>query len=141
MKKKPLKKKSTKKPDYYPTEDVLRQIEAASIWKPSSIEQTPHIKLASWQIFEVDSDAWPGKTRHFCGYNLTEREGRVSSAIVEFDEKKMVGITKSGRVYQLCGGTGNNADGLHVFNYWCKISKITKVVDVSADYADKNASE
>lgn len=72
-----------------------------SIWKASSIEVNPHIELIGWKVYEVSSSLWEDRTRHFSGYNITEMEGRVSSAIIEFDKDRMIGTTESGRVYSL----------------------------------------
>ena len=102
-----------------------------SIWKTTPVDQVPQIKLASWGIYEVASNAWPEKTRHFVGYNLTEREGRTSSAIVEFDPVTKRGVTESGRVYELVGDAGHNGDGIYTFNQWCRINKISHSENIS----------
>jgi hypothetical protein len=95
-----------------------------SIWKPTDITQTPHIQLAQWAIYEV-SGASPEPSRHFVGYNLTEREGRVSSAIVEFDRKNLTGKTVSGRIYSLVGEAGSNSDARYVWARWKQMYGIT----------------
>jgi hypothetical protein len=104
------------------------------IWKTTSIEETPEIRLLDWQIFELEDGS-----KHFMGYNITEREGRVSSAIVEFDEETMIGRTKSGRTYQLLGGPGTNSDALYVLVRWLEINGVTKykMNDVWIDYPSK----
>jgi hypothetical protein len=79
------------------------------------------------------SEFWPEKTRHFVGYNLTEREGRTSSSIVEFDPMTKRGVTESGRVYELVGSAGHNSDGIYTFNRWCEINGITEIVDVTEE--------
>ncbi len=102
------------------------------IWKTTPIEQTPELQLAAWRVFEVESPYWEGRTRHSVGYNLTEREGRVSSMIDEFDHVTLRGVTRSGRVYQLVGEPGSGSgDGLYTFNRWCEINDITEIVDVT----------
>lgn len=96
------------------------------IWTVASVDKQPEILLESWMIAEVESPLWEGKTCHFVGYNLTDREGRVSSAIEVFDPDKKLGITNSGRVYQLSGRPGDgSADGQHVFKSWCRLNKVT----------------
>lgn len=102
-----------------------------SIWITTPVEQVPHIKLASWGIYEVSSNMRPEKTRHFVGWNLTEREGRVSSSIVEFDPKTKRGKTSSGRVYELVGESGHNGDGIYTFNQWCHINEISHSENIS----------
>lgn len=104
------------------------------IWSVESIDSEPEIVLVDWIIFEVNSQHRQQKTSHFVGYNLCGREGRVSSAIVQFDREKMIGMTKSGRIYNLKGPQGTGSpDGLHTWNYWCLHSKITTCDVVSSD--------
>lgn len=106
------------------------------IWKVAPIELEPEIKLTDWTVFEVMSRLWPGvKTRHFVGYSMYGNEGRVSSAIVRFDAEKMVGVTISGRVYQLEGHQGSgDQDGLHTFGLWCRRNEVTaaEIITISA---------
>ncbi len=101
------------------------------IWKTTTINETPQIELARWCVYEVDSEHWPGRTRHFCGYNLTEREGRVSSAIVFFDKESMTGRTNSGRVYKLVGNSSYDGDASYVWSYFVERNDISEIVDVS----------
>lgn len=106
-----------------------------SIWRATSIKQTPEIELASWRIYEVESELLSKKTRHFVGYNLTEREGRVSSAIVEFDPVAMIGRTSSGRIYKLVGDPGTSQDASYVWSQWCKINQISSIEEVNVEKA------
>lgn len=106
-----------------------------SIWRTTTIHQTPEIELASWRVFEVSSERWPDKSRHLVGYNLTERAGRVSSAIQSFDSERMVVTTGSGRTYFLSGEPGSGSqDGLYTWNRWCEINMITVTNDVTSEY-------
>lgn len=102
------------------------------IWKPGTIKEEPEVILNPWQIYEVESELWKGRTRHFVGYNTIYKEGRVSSAIVEFDKNTMVGKTNSGRVYKLKEESGYNADASYVWEFWKKRNKITscKLVNI-----------
>ena len=109
-----------------------------SIWRTTPVEQTPEIELARWTVYEVSSKLWPEKTRHFVGWNLTEREGRVSSAITEFDEKTMRGKTKSGRVYQLVGQSGHDSDAAYTWSRWCRINEIDEVEEIKVDGSESN---
>ena len=104
-----------------------------SIWKTTPVNQTPEIALENWRVFEVRSLYWDETTRHFMGYNLTEREGRVSSAIETFDPVTRQGITKSGRVYQLIGDPGYNRDAEYTWSRWCEINHIEDQRDVTAE--------
>lgn len=109
-------------------------IVSGGIWKASAIEQTPSISLRNWRIYEVSSELWEKRTRHFSGYNITEYEGRASTCITEFDQKKMIGRTESGRIYQLVGPPGNHSDGDYVWNWFASRNKLHEIKDVSGEY-------
>ncbi|KAA0894254.1 hypothetical protein [Oryzomonas rubra] len=97
------------------------------IWKTEPIDREPEIVLTDWTVYEVSSNLWPGRTRHFVGFSVMGREGRVSSAIVQFDADKMAGVTESGRVYLLKGAQGGHPDGLYVWGLWCRRNEITDI--------------
>jgi len=100
-----------------------------SIWKVAPLEVEPEIVLIDWAVYEVTSNLWPNKTRHFVGYSVSGGEGRVSSAINVFDRDKMVGITESGRTYQLQGPPGDGSgDGRFVFDWWCQRNEIAEKI-------------
>jgi len=108
------------------------------VWITSTVEQTPEIELCDWQIYEVcDNPEMNNLTRHFVGYNLTEGEGRASSAIQVFDPVRRVGITNSGRVYKLIGEPGRNSDADYVWARWMTINKVTGV-NIVTEAALKN---
>jgi hypothetical protein len=87
------------------------------LWQPASITEEPEVVLANWCIFELENG-----DRHFCGYNVLLREGRVSSRIEEFDQQRMLRQTRSGRVYTLQGPPGRDADATYVWYRWCAIN-------------------
>lgn len=107
-----------------------------SLYRPPSVEDIPELVLTSWRVFEVASDKWTETTRHFVGYNETERSGRVSSAIQKFNKKKKIGITRSGRAYQIKGKPGNDMDALYVWSRWCELNKVTTIKDVTEEYLE-----
>lgn len=104
-----------------------------SIWTVSPITETPEVDLEQWKVVEVESPYWDGRTRHFVGYNLTEGEGRVSSAIQQFDAETMQGITRSGRVYRLVGNPGHSSDAEYVWDRWCRINQAENEQDVTME--------
>lgn len=104
-----------------------------SIWRATSIEEVPSLKLKDWTIYEVESELWEGKTRHFCGYNMTEGEGRVSSAIVVFDKGTKIGRTESGRNYELVGRPKYSVDGSYVWSFFVQRNKLYNIKDVSKE--------
>ena len=103
------------------------------IWLTTPVDEIPEIKLRSWKVYEVSSDLWPEKTRHFVGWNITESEGRVSSSIVEFDKSTMRGRTASGRVYELVGSPGHSRDADYTWNRWRKMNSIDSVEEVQIE--------
>ena len=107
-----------------------------SIWKTSSIEQTPTVVLSRWQVYEVTTPYMDHATRHFVGYNETEREGRVSSNIQEFDVVAMRGLTRSGRVYQLSGPSGTHPDASYVWEHWKHINEVDTCRNITEEFED-----
>ena len=103
------------------------------IWPIASVSECPEITLLQWQIFEVQFPSRPKKTRHFVGYSAGGRAGQVSSAIQNFDPKTMRGVTESGRVYQLQGLPGWDADADYTWRRWKSICGITNEVNVTGN--------
>jgi len=104
------------------------------VHRAPDVEVQPDVTLVSWRIFEVSSEQWEGRTRHFCGYLLNDREGRCSTPIVEFDKNTMIGKTQSGRIYHLKGKSGHNMDALYVWSTFFKINGMFDGLDISNEY-------
>lgn len=105
------------------------------VWKPSSVAARPSVTLRNWCVFEVHgttNDARP--TVHFVGYNMEEREGRVSSDVIRLDIATGRGTTKSKRIYELQGPPGLEGDGAYTWERWKTINRVIKVVDVTAKF-------
>lgn len=103
------------------------------VWAAAPVSERPGIVLTDWHVFEVQLPSRGARTRHFAGYNITDREGRASSAIVAFDAETGRGRTCSGRVYELRGAAGFNGDGEYVWHRWLSINSAKDVVDVTAE--------
>lgn len=105
-----------------------------SIWRPGNVDIEPEVFLESWSVFEVK-----GGSRHFCGYNASMGEGRVSSPILEFSPMDMTGTTRSGRTYRLVGPPGINQDARYVWKRWCDLNDLTEdlVLDVTEEFRSK----
>jgi hypothetical protein len=97
-----------------------------SIWKTIPVQEEPEILLSSWRVMELGDGS-----RHFVGWNVYGREGRVSSSIVEFDNSKLTGRTSSGRVYKLLGDPGYNSDAAYVWSRWAEINKVDQHRDIT----------
>ena len=106
---------------------------SGGVWKCAPVSERPEIGLADWHVFEVKLPSRAERTRHFAGQNITDREGRTSSAIETFDAATSRGTTESGRVYELRGSTGFSGDGEYTWNRWKSINSVTEVVDVTAE--------
>ena len=107
---------------------VIDRIIETSVWSASSLTDIPQIELTSWQVMQL-----PNGDRHFVGWNVTEREGRVSSKIIEFDAATRCGRTSSGRVYQLRGPTGHDGDGAYTWSRWMQRNGAVDCTDVSQE--------
>ena len=119
------------------TQPKLAVIEIqGGVWKCAPVSERPEIVLIDWHVFEVQLPSRNERTRHFAGQNVTDNEGRASSAIVTFDLETGRGVTESGRVYQLQGRTGFTGDGQYTWDRWKSINSATNVLDVTAEIKD-----
>lgn len=100
-----------------------------NIWSATPVNEVPELRLCDWCVYECKG----AKTRHFVGYRLTEREGRVSSAIRQFDAATRRGVTESGRVYELVGRPGHDADAAYVWRRWLALNNETAWEDMTDD--------
>ena len=103
------------------------------VWTCAPVSERPEVVLADWRVFEVQLPNRIQRTRHFSGQNISDCEGRASSASVFFDSVTGQGMTESGRVYQLQGKTGFTEDGEYTWNRWKSINAVTEIVDVTAE--------
>ncbi len=98
------------------TPEVLDAIEACSIWAVAPVAKEPVTNLTQWRVYKVTTPDNVSET-HFMGY--AGYEGRVTSAIRDFDKASKRGRSKSGRLYTLLYESGFNRDAVYVFNSWC----------------------
>lgn len=103
------------------------------MWATLPVEDEPVVTIIDWRIFEVSVSG--RKTRHFVGYSTKESEGRVSSAIQNFDINTMKGITNSGRVYQLSGNPYYNKEASYVWDYWKRLNEVEDEKDITDEFA------
>lgn len=73
---------------------------------------------------------------HLVGWNLTDREGRVSTAIQTYDPETHRGRTASGRVYELVGPPGGDPDGECVLGQWLRAQGLDAADAVPVDLDD-----
>lgn len=110
-------------------DDIIR----GSIWSTPSVSAQPVVILQRWRVLEVENQQGQVQ-RHFVGYNAQDWEGRVSTAIQQFDPVSGQGITRSGRTYQLMGKPGYDSDGAWVWVHWSKAQGLTNERDVSREF-------
>lgn len=100
-----------------------------SIHNGAPITLQPELTLRPWVILECSNG------QHYAmGWCVENHEDRASTAIEHFDRAKMQLRTRSGRVYQLEGPPGVDADGLYVWRPYATVNQLTVVRDATADY-------
>ncbi len=112
--------------------DIFYVIERQSIWATPDVSVQPEVSLVRWRVVEVQTTDQQIE-RHFIGYNVAGREGRVSTAIQEIDFAARRGISLSGRVYDLVGPPGHDLDGEWVWEHWARVNQVTNEVDVTEE--------
>lgn len=101
------------------------------VWKTDPVHIRSEIMLSRWRIIGL-----PDGARHLVGYNRSDAEGRVSSALDTFDPDRLIGRTRSGRIYQLVGEPSWDADAAYVLDRWSAINKVDPGVIRSLTVAD-----
>jgi hypothetical protein len=96
-----------------------------TVWNVEDVKGDPEIVLVRWRIMETDTGE-----RHIVGAR-DDFTGRVSTAITTFDPVRMVAKTESGRIYQLRGAPGYNADAEYVWEQWCLANDVRESSDVT----------
>ena len=103
------------------------------MWKPTPVESEPVTRLAQWRAHKVQNinGEWDLHFHGYAGY-----EGRVCSKVVEFDKGKMIGRTRSGRLYELIGEPGVNGDAEYVWGNWLHMYGNPQIEDISEELFD-----
>lgn len=99
-----------------------------SIYSAHTVSERPEIYLECWSIRETSAG-----NLHLVGFNIEDRDGRVSSRIVELDCARRIGATLTGRRYFLVGRAGYNSDAEYVWNWCVRNWNIESWKDVTAD--------
>lgn len=104
------------------------------VWSIGSVESEPEVRLVRWRVLEASyGDDVASPTRHFVGCLARDGTGRVCSAVQSIDLSAMRGVSRSGRVYELVGAPGWDAEGEYVWGIWCGISEVVSCTDVTAE--------
>ena len=113
------------------SEELLLALEGG-VHRVSPVEETPSVQLRRWRAYEL-----PDGHRHLVGWNVADREGRVSSQVIGFDPRQACLTTDSGRRYELVGSPGDDADAAHVWGVWSRMRAVDAYRDVSEDIHDQ----
>lgn len=107
--------------------EYLLQFATGGIHAIAPVSIQPRTEMWRWRLYQVKAHGF--RSRHLVG--LADREGRVCSGIVQWDLKKLCATTVSGRVYQLMGPPGWNADADYVFEGWKAVNGCGHVKDMT----------
>jgi hypothetical protein len=72
----------------------------------------PYVCLSRWRIFETDDGL-----KRLVGYDSVD-QGRVSSALVTFNQRTMHVLSSDGLAYRLLGEPGNFWDVIDTWDIW-----------------------
>jgi len=115
----------------------MNDFNLTSIWPVDSVEVQPSIHISNWSIRAVIYNTSEMVTHHIVGYSEDTYEGRVSSAIIDFDPASRIVSTQSGRKYILVGKVGYDSDGEHVWRSWKYVNQANSEFDVTDKYTEK----
>jgi len=90
------------------------------------------VAMEKWAVFDVSASELSETTSHLVG--VVDGFGRVCSPIQWFYHDRMEAVTQSGKIYELHGRPGSDPDADWVFEMWCNMNGIEKVMDVTDDY-------
>ena len=105
----------------------LLQFATGGIHAIAPVSVQPRTEMWRWRLYQVKAHGV--RSRHLVG--LADGEGRVCSAIAQWDLKNLCATTASGRVYLLVGPPGWNADADYVFAGWRSVNGCVQVKDMS----------
>ena len=98
------------------------------VWNTTPVTETPKLRLRNWCVFESSTGE-----RHLAGFNLSEDEGRVSSALQSVEPASRCATTATGRLYELVGLPGLESDGRYVLQRWLALNEEPQPRDVTAE--------
>jgi hypothetical protein len=107
--------------------ELLHTLFPESIWNGAPVADEPEIRLIHWSI-KRDTQG----NRYFVGLRSDDFTGRVSTALVEFDQATRRGRTRSGRVYELLGPSGVASDAEYVWDAYKRVNSIVEEPDEPA---------
>lgn len=113
--------------------ELLKTIFGNSLRKAAPVADEPFTYLTAWSVRRVSANIeGKGDSIHLVGW--AEYEGRVSTAIQQYDQTLKQAISRSGRTYQLHGPPGHNRDAEYVWSWWLNYNGNPCWEDISDDY-------
>lgn len=106
------------------------------VWHSRSVLEQAGLTLRRWKVVEL-----PDGALHLIGYCIENREGRVSSAVREFDYGKLIAKTDTGRVYVLQGEPGSDTHATYVWSRWATLNAVESWEDVSGSVWSRHEGE
>lgn len=111
--------------------DIVRRLLEGGLYVPPSADLEPDCTLEDWNVMEVEIKG--EHSRHFVG--TSHGEGRVSSAIREYNRETRIGITVSGRTYHLQGEPAHlSRDARYVQDAWLTRNGLKSFFNVTGEY-------
>lgn len=95
-------------------------------WSTRPVTEQGALTLSEWRVVELHDGE-----RHLVGYCLENNEGRVSSPVLNLEQKTLRVTTSTGRLYLLSGAPGLNSDAMYVWDQWIKMYSIESWSDVT----------
>lgn len=100
-----------------------------SIFASRSVDDQPALALVRWRIFET----LDRHERHLVGHCPEAGPGRVSSALSTLDLTTGVGLSSSGRRYQLLGPPGYDDDAQYIWEVWAEANGVPGYRDITLE--------
>lgn len=97
------------------------------IRRAADVSIEPVVFLRPWRVFQLEDGS-----RHLCGGEGLFG-GRVSSAVMSIDYQAATAVTQSGRIYQLVGEPGSDADTEYVWKHWSAGYNVMHWTDVTSE--------
>lgn len=105
-----------------------------SAWQCAPAQDEPPTTLCRWHVIRATySDGVEPCTLHFVGRNAASWCGRVSSPVMDVDAAARRARTRSGRLYQLEGPPGIDAESVFMWRLWAEINRLSSWRDVTAE--------
>lgn len=74
----------------------------------------PVIQLCRWRVAELAEHSW-----HLVGWYMSERVGKTSSTVMAVDAARAQCLTGTGRIYEIVGPPGIDADAEYIWRVFC----------------------